>query len=163
MLRPSASNLFFWLRYLPGKQRRKKVSPVRFELLNSSKVSGCSVELSIGVSWQKCFARQLPNRRSGWVIFQARPVHKSVTCQVRNVELSKVSNVQLNSNWVYVDGIALPVSFQTLVLVDISSRQERFTKVSPVRFEMLNLIKVSDVECNSTLAQVDENALPVSF
>ena len=39
MLCPSVSKLLFWLRYLPGKSGSPKVSPVRFEMLNLSKVS----------------------------------------------------------------------------------------------------------------------------
>ena len=146
-----------------------------------------SAKLNIGLSWRKCSARQLPNLHSGWDFFQARAVCRSVSCQVRRVEfedscrrsaklnigvvgrnysacqlpkshsgwerfqgrercekvspfrfdmlnLIKVSNVPRNLIFTFLDGIALLVSFQTLILVEIPSRRERCEKVSPFKF-----------------------------
>ena len=71
---------------------------------------------------------------------------KSATFQVRYVEFEESYNVQWNSILACVDGFALLVSFQTFILVKIPSRRERLQKVSPVRFDTLNLRKVSDVQ-----------------
>ena len=63
-----------------------------------------------------------------------------------------------------VDKNALPVSFHTFILIEISPRQKRFAKkVSPVRFEMSNLSWFSAVQLISILMYIDENASPVSF
>ena len=63
----------------------------------------------------------------------------------------------------YIDENASPVSFQALILVEISSMWERLKKVPPVRFKKLSLSWVSAVLWISVLMYIDENALPVSF
>ena len=66
----------------------------------------------------------------------ARVVRKK--CHLGSIRLKKNRDVQRNLRFVLADGNALLVSFQTLILVEIPARPERFAEVSPVRFDVLN-------------------------
>ena len=79
------------------------------------------------------------------------------------LNLIKVSDVLQNSILVLPDGNAVLVSFPTFILVEISSRQERFAEVSPVRFDVLNSKTVVDVQQNLILVLLDGITLLVSF
>ena len=106
-LRPSASKLSFWLTYLPGK----------------SGGSRCWNWANIGVCWQTCFAFHFPSSSYDWDLIWSRSVEHQRPVRLEMLNLRKVIDVlaQLDRN-------APPVSFQTFVLVEISSKQDRFTK-----------------------------------
>ena len=133
---------------IPAKQERfAEVSPVRFEVLNAKTVVDVQRDLilllidgkALFLSFQTLILFEIPSKgKSG--------LEKVSPCRFDTSKLKQICDVQQNSILVYADGNAVLVSFQTLILVEIPNRRERFAEVSPVRFEAWNLKAVVDVQ-----------------
>ena len=107
MLRPSASNLFFWLRHLPGQSGTKE-QPFRFATLNLSKDSDvlwnlilvCVDGNAAPISFKPLLLVEIPSRPE-------RLTNKQLF-RFETLNLSKDNNVLWNLILVYVTEMLRP-------------------------------------------------------